>query len=611
MFFSRCLGVLFPPRFPPNLEQLYAAHKTEGIGGRCLLHALSYTLVLSVLSLSFFNLAAVTHTLFAVTYRVQVAAVGIATLLYTIMFIAHKLDGAFSRKLRTFNDAAQTIPAVYICMVAPVVEPYRLMKLLGSTYAEEIGKWVAGRTEGLGLKETCGGYVQGSESDTVCAFASYEALVVAAIIHVMTSAAIFGRTSPRWIFVAWHWNFAWYVFVRSALGDINSHGAIFRQDACILYITLGLLYMSGRRVDQLLRAEFMHTREMGQRVDAISRVHTHAAVHEAADGVKPLRRSLSWPGKSISCSNSSFNQHAPETLPARLTYISASTSSTSSSTHAGSLPPGPPSSSAGRSAIELPVETHNWLDASIPAWLKNSAARTAETQCVEVAPEAAVSLAAEVSFGQDLVTEALAELANKEEAVAAQQVRLVPMSASGAFQVRAAHQMRVASEDAYAKPNSPEHGSTSSETSTSHSFISPEWCIQLTDASPQITLQDEFGMHVMCNFTPKHPSELPKSKWVSYRRLLYLFQPHAPTEVWQHGPGNLKQLLTDWFKDHPVFVGLEVSDWCKLLKDKDASPGSSSLVSKFSFEYTPNRKRGFGLLNNDDRLAPCREVIKP
>ena len=36
---------------------------------------------------------------------------------------------------------------------------------------------------------------------------------------------------------------------------------------------------------------------------------------------------------------------------------------------------------------------------------------------------------------------------------------------------------------------------------------------------------------------------------------------------------------------------MEVVAWCKLLKDKDAQPGSTSMVSKFSFEYTPSRKR--------------------
>ena len=131
--------------------------------------------------------------------------------------------------------------------------------------------------------------------------------------------------SPRWIFVALHWNFAWYVSVRAALGDVNSHAQGFYSDAGVLYITLMMLYLSGpmltrdhgpepsyedqppvccmyrrhraacpwlpthsrcaahayqprayrthrvpyavhhrsgRRIDQLLRAEFLHTREV-------------------------------------------------------------------------------------------------------------------------------------------------------------------------------------------------------------------------------------------------------------------------------------------------------------------------------------------------------------
>ena len=205
MAISRCLGSLFPAHFyPPALEQQYAAHKTEDARLRCLLHALSWTAVMTVLSLSYSDIAD-SETLFSVTYRVQVGAVGIAALLYAVMFAAHKQDGAFSRLLRKYNDAAQTIPTVYICMVAPVVEPYRLMKLLGSTSAEEIGKWADKATENgedLYIKETCGGWVQrdegtqGGQQDVVCVFTSYEALVMAVIIHVVASAAIFGRTSP-------------------------------------------------------------------------------------------------------------------------------------------------------------------------------------------------------------------------------------------------------------------------------------------------------------------------------------------------------------------------------------------------------------------------------
>ena len=204
MTFSRCLGYLFPARFyPPALEQQYAAHRTEDVRVRCLLHALSYTLVMAFLALTFWSLLGADDTLFSVTSRVQIAAFGIAALLYLVMFAAHKQDSAASQLLRKYNDAAQTVPAVYICMAAPVVEPYRLMKLLGSTYAEEVGKWADGAIKlgkDLGLKEiSCGGWVQGDLQHVdkhVCIFTSYEAVVMAVIIHVVASAAIFGRTSP-------------------------------------------------------------------------------------------------------------------------------------------------------------------------------------------------------------------------------------------------------------------------------------------------------------------------------------------------------------------------------------------------------------------------------
>jgi len=203
MTVSRCLGYLFPARFyPPALEQQYAVHRTEDVCVRCLLHGLSYTLVTTFLALSFSGLYA-DETLFTVTIRVQVASFGLAALLYLVMFAAHKQDSAASQLLRKYNDAAQTVPAVYICMAAPVVEPYRLMKLLGSTYAGEIGKLAEKaieRGEVLGIKEpSCGGWVQGDlphGDQHVCIFTSYEAVVMAVIIHVVASAAIFGRTSP-------------------------------------------------------------------------------------------------------------------------------------------------------------------------------------------------------------------------------------------------------------------------------------------------------------------------------------------------------------------------------------------------------------------------------
>ena len=189
MALSRCLGSLFPARFsPPALEQEYAVHKTEDVRTRCLLQALSCTAVMIMVSLSFMDNAD-DESLFTVTGRVQVGAVGIAALLYAVMLAAHYKDGAASRMLRKYNDAAQTIPAVYICMVAPVVEPYRLIKLFGSTYAKELEKQGAEEIGKQGAEEI-------GQQGAVCMFTSYEAQIMVIIINVVASAAIFGRTPP-------------------------------------------------------------------------------------------------------------------------------------------------------------------------------------------------------------------------------------------------------------------------------------------------------------------------------------------------------------------------------------------------------------------------------
>ena len=111
--------------------------------------------------------------------------------------------------------------------------------------------------------------------------------------------------------------------------------------------------------------------------------------------------------------------------------------------------------------------------------------------------------------------------------------------------------------------------------------------IEAIDARPPpSTLQERFVWFVMCDFTPRSPSELPTSRWTSLMRLFHLFKPHAPMDVWIYGHGNLKQLITEWFKDHPAFVDLEPSAWCKRLKSNDPLDGGKC-VFKFSFEYTP------------------------
>ena len=91
-------------------------------------------------------------------------------------------------------------------------------------------------------------------------------------------------------------------------------------------------------------------------------------------------------------------------------------------------------------------------------------------------------------------------------------------------------------------------------------------------------------------FTPKHPSTLPKSQWLSYTRLFSTVQPYAPARVWKQGPGNLKQLVIEWCKHHPAYAGLAVSAWCMRQKDDDqlVLPGQRQpTVYKFCLEYTP------------------------
>ena len=91
-------------------------------------------------------------------------------------------------------------------------------------------------------------------------------------------------------------------------------------------------------------------------------------------------------------------------------------------------------------------------------------------------------------------------------------------------------------------------------------------------------------------FTPKHPSTLPKSQWLSYTRLFSTVQPYAPARVWKQGPGNLKQLVIEWCKHHPAYAGLTVSAWCMRQTDDDqlVLPGQRQpTVYKFCLEYTP------------------------
>ena len=104
--------------------------------------------------------------------------------------------------------------------------------------------------------------------------------------------------------------------------------------------------------------------------------------------------------------------------------------------------------------------------------------------------------------------------------------------------------------------------------------------------APTEVLRKKFETLVMCNFTPRRPSELQTSRWVSFNTLFSLFGPDAG--VWLNGPGNLKQLITKWYKDHPAFAGLAVNKWCKRLTNNITQDGRGGYTFKFCFEHTPN-----------------------
>ena len=106
------------------------------------------------------------------------------------------------------------------------------------------------------------------------------------------------------------------------------------------------------------------------------------------------------------------------------------------------------------------------------------------------------------------------------------------------------------------------------------------------------SLQEIFATHVMCDFTPRVPTELPTSAWATLEQLVSRLQQHTPTDVTELGfRQNLRQLITDWLKDHPAFAGLPFSAWGRRLKNNDPQAHSRSLTFKFCFEHTP----GLGL----------------
>ena len=107
-----------------------------------------------------------------------------------------------------------------------------------------------------------------------------------------------------------------------------------------------------------------------------------------------------------------------------------------------------------------------------------------------------------------------------------------------------------------------------------------------------LSLKEIFTMHVAPDFTPRVPKAFHMLKWATLEELILRLEQHAPAEVARLGPHNLRQLITEWYKDHPAFAGLCFSEWGKRLKDLHPHAHPRSLTYKFSLEFTPG---GVGL----------------
>ena len=118
---------------------------------------------------------------------------------------------------------------------------------------------------------------------------------------------------------------------------------------------------------------------------------------------------------------------------------------------------------------------------------------------------------------------------------------------------------------------------------------------------PADDLKQKFVELVMCDFTPRHPSELPASRWVSFDRLYQLFQPHAA--VSQRGPGNLRLRIIEWYKDDPAFIGLDPREWCKRVTSKDAPQNGSGKTYLWCTSFASSTLRDCTCLASEVRCA--------
>lgn len=218
-----------------------------------------------------------------------------------------------------------------------------------------------------------------------------------------------------------------------------------------------------------------------------------------------------------------------------------------------SLPPGPPSSTAGSAS---------WLSPTTACWhgdgtcVPIAMARACPSSCTASTHPTPALASSELSELDELSDANLSELLDVDDLA-----KLAQPEPSEAFASSSTAAVRVRKE----------------------SFNIP---VQNESSS---SLQEVFAKHVMCEFTPRSPSALPMMRWASVDRLLHHLQPHVPIEVFaQLTPDKLKHLITKWFEDHPVYAGLAFNEWCKRLKDRsDPRARPRSQTVHFPFEHTP------------------------
>ena len=96
--------------------------------------------------------------------------------------------------------------------------------------------------------------------------------------------------------------------------------------------------------------------------------------------------------------------------------------------------------------------------------------------------------------------------------------------------------------------------------------------------------------------TPRPPDKLSKKRWVSCDDLHRQLKPRTSLEAEMWHPTYVKQLVTELFKDHPLFAGRPFSEWSKKLMNRDALAHSTGKthVTYFSLEHTPTISRVCG-----------------